>query len=89
MRGRGYCRKLHENVTRMHSSRMRTVRNSSHLLRGVSTCFRGLPAPGGFCSRGVSALEGCLFQAGACSWGGIPACTEADPPVDRQTRVKT
>ena len=46
---------------------------------------------------------GCLLLGGACSWveclllggggiwswRGIPACTEADPPVDRQTHVKT
>ena len=38
---------------------------------------------------------GCLLPGGACSQrglplgGGIPACTEADPPVDRQTGVKT
>ena len=34
------------NNTRMHSSRMRTVRNSSRLLMGV-------PSPGGVCSQGV------------------------------------
>ena len=32
-------------LTRMHSSRVRTVRNSSRLPDGV--CSRGTPAPGG------------------------------------------
>ena len=76
----------------MHSSRMRTIRNSSRLLGGS--------APGGACSQGglVSSRDGCLLLGevsalgvgggGACSWGGIPACTEADPPVGRQTGVK-
>ena len=48
--------------------------------RGV--CPGGVPGPGGACSRGVpgpkgSALGGgCLVPGG----GGIPACTEAEPP---------
>ena len=59
--------------TRMHSSRMRTIRNFSRLLEGGAcslggACFQGVPAPGG---------------------GGIPACTEAHHTVDRQTGVKT
>ena len=67
------------NLTRMHSSRMRTVRNSSRLL-GRGAWSRGVPgprlggsAPGGCLvpGAGVSALEGC----------DIPACTEADPPL--------
>ena len=58
--------------TRMHSSRMRTVRNSSGLLAGGGAWSVG----GG----GVSALEGCLVLG-----GGIPACTETDPPVNRMT----
>ena len=55
----------------MHSSRMRTVRNSSRLGR------RGCVLPGDVCSwGGLSAPGG----------GGIPACTEADTlPVDRMT----
>ena len=51
--------------TRMHSSRMRTVRNSSRLL-----------VWGGVCSRGGGSLV---------PGGGIPACTDADPPVNRMT----
>ena len=51
--------------TRMHSSRMRTFHSSSRLLPG------GMSARGG----GVSAPGGCLLLG-----GGIPACTEADPP---------
>ena len=39
--------------------------------------------PGGFWSMGG------VCSQGGCSPGGyIPACTEADPPVDRQTPVK-
>ena len=61
--------------TRMHSSRMRTVRNSSRL--------RGVSAPGGVCSGG------CLHGGVSAPGGGISACTEADPPMDRMTGVKT
>ena len=63
----------------MHSSRMRTVRNSSRLLRGV-------PALGGAWSGGGGRMPG--PWGGACyGEGGIPACTEADPPplVNRMT----
>ena len=35
----------------------------------------GVSAPGGVCFWGVSAPGGCLLP------GGIPACTEADPPT--------
>ena len=59
--------------TRMHSSRMRTVCNSSRLLEGVSAPGRGAWS-GGVCSGG------CLVPG-----GGITACTEADPPVNRMT----
>ena len=70
--------------TRMHSSRMRTVRSSSRL------CSWGVPDPGellqgGACSRGGCLLQGegggtwsrggpalgdCLLRRGACSRGG-------------------
>ena len=58
----------------MHSSRMRTVCNSSRLGGGGSAT--GGSAMGGSAPRGVST------SWGVCSWGGggIPACTEADPP---------
>ena len=48
---------------------------------GGSVCLLqgGGSAPGG--GGGVSAPGGCLLWGGVCSWGGgIPACTEADPP---------
>ena len=68
--------------TRMHSSRIRTVHNSSHLLGGclvpggcllLGGCLLwgclvpGVSAPGGgVCYRGV-----CLLQGDVCSqWGG-------------------
>ena len=57
-------------ITRMHSSRMRTVHSSGHISGGVS-------APGGVCSGwgvcswgcalGVSALWGCLLWRGCVS----------------------
>ena len=57
----------------MHSSRMRTVRNSSRLLGDACSggcLLQGVPAPGGACSGGVPALRGCLLQGvGACSGG--------------------
>ena len=65
---------------------------------------RGDSGPGGLWSRGVSPLGGLVLggvsSQGVCSWGGglvpgvwswggyVPACTDADPPVDRQTPVK-
>ena len=32
---------------------------------------------------GAPAAGGCLLQGGACSGGGIPACTEADTPREQ------
>ena len=71
--------------TRMHSSRMRTVRNRSRLLGGRCLLWggsgpRGVPALGGSGPREVPA------PWGSGPGGGIPACTEADPPgqTDRQ-----
>ena len=65
--------------TRMHSSRMRTVRNRSRLVEGGWSATGRVPALGG------SGPGGCLIRV-----GGIPACTQADlPPLDRQTGVKT
>ena len=54
--------------------------------------YAGVCFPGGFLLWGVSALggvcsEGCLLPEGSAPGGeggdGIPACTEADPPVNR------
>ena len=59
----------------MHSSTMRTVRNSSRLLGGGGCLVpggRGVPGQEGACSGGVPAPGG----------DGIPACT---PEADRQT----
>ena len=78
--------------TRMHSSRMRTVRSSSHVYLSMHWAGGCLPRqdggrlPGvvsaqeGVCSRGVSAPGGSAPR-GVC----IPACTEADPPMNRIT----
>ena len=85
------CTKNNRNMylkTRMHSSRMRTVRFCPYL--PACTVQRGSA------TRGVSATRGCqLPRGGVCYQGGcllpggpegcIPACTEADPPVNRMT----
>ena len=81
--------------TRMHSSRMRTVCSSGRL-SGGGACSGG-SAPGRCLLLGGVCSGGCLFlgrvsaPGGSGPWGGIPACTEADPPprVDRHTPVKT
>ena len=78
--------------TRMHSSRMRTGRPlticrsllpEGCLLRGGMCLLGGCLLPGG------CLLWGCLLLTGVCllrGGGGIPACTEADPPlVNRMT----
>ena len=52
--------------TRMHSSRMRTVRSSGCISGGVCLLLGG----------GVCFWGGCLFLGGV----SIPACTEADTP---------
>ena len=70
-------------ITRMHSSRMPTVCNSSHLLWGSGGLLRGVPAP-----KWVPGPGRCLFLEGLL-WGeggGILACTKAaPPPVNRIT----
>ena len=56
----------------MHSSRMRTVRNSRRLLGGV--CSRGEGVCSGWCllGGGVSALRGDACSWGRCLlWGGL------------------
>ena len=83
---------------------MHTVHNRSRLLGGLvpeGVCSGGVSGPKGSGPRGVSASGGgavpggCLFPKGsvpgvpAPDGGGIPACTEPDPPpLDRQTGVK-
>ena len=70
--------KLHS--SRMHTARLLTVSPSMH-------CAWGVPAGGGVSAVGVSAV------GGVCSWGrgsapgegGIPACTEADPPSEQNS----
>ena len=68
-------------LTRMHSSRMRTVRSVSRLPGGV--CFRG----GGCASRGVCFLGGGGVLPGGCFWGGaVPGpkggnCPGTPPPL--------
>ena len=49
---------------------------------GGGTWSRGVHGPGGWCawSGGVCMGWGCMVLG-----GGIPACTEADPPVNRMT----
>ena len=56
--------------TRLLSSRMRSARTLT--VSPSMLCGRGVSAPGGSSPGGV------------CSWGGgIPACTEADPPCEQ------
>ena len=88
----------------MHSSRMRTVRNSSRLPGGAwsgGCLLWGMPGSGG-CLVCEGLLWGGAWSGGegvsapGRSWGvcsqgvGIPACTDADPPVNIITdRCKT
>ena len=52
-------------ATRMHSSRMRTVRSSDRISGGC--LLPGVSAPGGVCSQG-----GCLLPGGVCFGGSAP-----------------
>ena len=69
-----FSRKLHENETRMHSSRMHTVRSSGRISRGV-------PGPGGvYLVRGVylvwgSTWSGGYLVQGGCTWSGGCTCS--------------
>ena len=63
-------------TTRMHSSRMRAVRSSSHLLgggRGWGCLVRGGVCSGGCApgGAGVSAQGVACSEEGVCSWGGV------------------
>ena len=64
--------------TRMHSSRMCTVRCSGRPWRGKGVCMPGgcLPARGSACQGGLPA-------GGSACQGGVSACN--NPPVDRMT----
>ena len=71
----------------MHSSRMRTGRSLTVLCRSLLP--GGCLLPGGLSAWGVGE---CLLPGGSPPGGcGIPACTEADPPLwtESQTPVKT
>ena len=69
--------------TRMHSSRMRTGRSLT-VCRGGECLQRGVSAIEGVCSWGVSAPRGVsALGGGLLRGGGIPACTEADPPCEQ------
>ena len=67
-------------LTRMHSSRMRTIRSGSRLSGGGGASRGG--ASGGVCATWKGVLPGGVCFLGRC---GIPACTEADSPVNRMT----
>ena len=65
---------------RMHSSRMRTIRNSSRLLGGCLV-LGGVPAPGG-----VPGPGGCLLRGGDWCWGVVSQhALRQTPPVNRMT----
>ena len=59
------------------------------LVWGRPAWWGGLPGPGGVSAPGGDCLPlgGCLLWGGVLlrGGGGIPACTEADPPVNRMT----
>ena len=81
-----FSNEVMKNYTRMHSSGMRTVRNSSRLLGGGGACsgrclLWGVPAP---------RVGECLLWWGSAP-GGVSqhALRQTPPPVDRQTGVKT
>ena len=78
--------------TRLHSSRMRTARALT--VSPSMLCVGGVSAPGCVSALGVSTPGGVCSWGGVCSLGGvcssgvsafggvgIPACTEADPPL--------
>ena len=92
MRGIKVVLKKIKEKTRIHSSRMRTVRCSGRLVgRGSAQgggsawgCLpRGVSAQGGL-PEGVSSWTGLSAQEEVSAWGGVYTA----PPVDRQTPVK-
>ena len=84
-------------ATRMHSSRMRTVRCSGHLDGGgwlpAKRCLLQWPSRGGVClPRKMSAPGGCLPEGGCLPRGCLcRGCQPDTPPLwtEWQTGVKT
>ena len=78
-------------ITRMHSSRMRTVRSSGRISGGVYLVLGGwtwsqggLPGPGGV----YLVLGGCLLPGGGvCSSSGVPGQVLPPPPLWTDTRL--
>ena len=77
--------------TRMHSSRMRTIRRSSRLLGG-GVCQPGGCLPGGGClpARGRLPAGGVFYLPGQCLPGGGGVCpggclADTPTPMDRMT----
>ena len=56
---------------------------------GGGLLLEGMSAPGGSTPGGGGAWSGRSAPGGGGAWsgGGIPACTEADPPVNRITHA--
>ena len=78
-------------ITRMHSSRMRTVRSISHIPGGCTWSRGGVPGPGGctWSRGGVPGPGGYTWSQGVYLVpGGVPGQV-LPPPVDRHTLVKT
>ena len=81
--------------SRMHTARLLTVSPSMHCTGGVCVArgvpCRGVSLPGGLLAGGClargSPCPGGSACWGVCLLGGIPACTEADPPVNRITHT--
>ena len=68
-------------LTRLHSSRMHTARVLT--VSPSMLCDGGVSAPGGDWSRGPGSAGGAWSWGAWSQGGGIPACTEADPPCEQ------
>ena len=73
----------------MHTARLLTVSSSMHCARWISLAGEGSALPGGCLpfQGGVYLARGEVCLAGG--GGGIPACTEADPPLCGQNSWHT